>query len=148
MKKSDIDYFEGEFGFWHVFTYLMKSLLKGKEKSITAKNFYLYLDWSNKDYTYINIDDIKDRVKIGKLEAMHVTLSFLFDFLQFAFTHLVAAEKVPEKKTTNDPRKIFDPNAKLNFTDDFSHPVRLHFVMPRIVDIIKLTMNGIESICP
>ena len=51
VKKSDIEYFEGEFGLWHVFNYLIKSLVMGKEKAVTAENFYLYMDWSNKDYS-------------------------------------------------------------------------------------------------
>ena len=77
------------------------------------------MDWSNQDYTYCKIEDLRNRELIGQLESTHVVLSFLFDFLHFGFTYMVAADKVPEQVTADEPRKIFNPNAKLNFAEDF-----------------------------
>ena len=45
-------------------------------------------------------------------------LNFLFDFLDFGFTYMITADKVPETATP-DERKIFNPNVKLNIDEDF-----------------------------
>ena len=72
--------------------------MKNHVKAITSKTYYSFLDWSTKDTQYGKIEDLKDKVKTGKLESTLVTLHFLFDFLDFVFEDLVRAEKVPEKQ--------------------------------------------------
>ena len=65
---------------------LIKALLKGKERMITAKNFTFYLDWSHPKFIETsehNYEENKD--KMGLLESAHNVLCFLFDFLQFGF---------------------------------------------------------------
>ena len=45
-----MDYFESENGMVHIIMFFIKTLLKNKERAITAENFNAYLDWSNQDF--------------------------------------------------------------------------------------------------
>ena len=65
MRQEEIAYFESEHGLWHCFTFLVKQLVAGKEKAINAKNFDLYLDYSNQDFSHCNIEDMLNRELIG-----------------------------------------------------------------------------------
>ena len=65
---------------------LIKALLKGKERMITAKNFTFYLDWSNPGFIDSEeYDQPENKDRMGLLESAHNVLCFLFDFLQFGF---------------------------------------------------------------
>ena len=97
LKDEDLEYFDGEDGLVQVVTFLMNALLKGKERMLTAENFDYYLDWSHPDFiSKLDEEMAKNPDKIGRLEATHNVLCFLFDFLQFGFQYLVIADKTPE----------------------------------------------------
>ena len=82
LKDEDLDYFDGEHGLVKVVSFLMAALLKGKQRMIIADNFDYYLDWSHPDFLNKIDDEMKENKDLlGRLEATHNVLCFLFDFL-------------------------------------------------------------------
>ena len=96
MRREEIKYFEDPMGLWYCFEFMLDQLVTQHENAFNARTYYDYLNWSTKDTQYAKIEDLKDKMKTGKLESTLILLIWLFDFLDFAFSNFVRAEKVPE----------------------------------------------------
>ena len=130
--------------------FLIKALLRGKERMITAKNFDYYLDWSNPDFeSKLDEEKKSNAEKIGAIESTHNVLCFLFDFLQFGFQYLVIVDKIPEKVQSIFPvMGVFNPDSPITLQEDFHHPLRMRFIISNFDKLTRLVCDGIESICP
>ena len=94
LTKTDIEFFEQEDGFLRVVTFFIQTVTKGKEGAITGNDFNYYMDFSQLEYGEIFDEEKRSNPQlVGRLEASHYMLSWLFDLLQYCFQYLVKADK-------------------------------------------------------